>query len=1018
MPKLEEPEDFIIASMIKKEKEDKEIYDKHRDQLKGSSREFFLVDAPKVESKDADLSANESTASDSASETHSKASLPLKKRRYMAAISESKSDVDDDSSSDKPLDTSTEDILTKDLEPTKDDIDSTTSAVFSSQSTIDSTSDIPDIPPPPQFGSIGTSWPPADMDDVEMSVPDKQSSTSTSLSDSTPTSTSSNANSSNIINDELKADSSTKVDPPSSQTESTETTKADETGKESNTSQHGDVDHRIPRKRAPAADKVEPTKHLDDGPQRPDVGTRLPPIGLLNSDGPPMPGQRRRTPPEGFSRGRPGRGMPMRGRGSRGGRMMRGERGRPMHVEDEQRLQQMMKQEQKEREWEEQLHQQLERERWEEERRRRGGPPGLRRRGGHRFPPGGPPGGRWSPPPGNGRGPPIRGPDGRMMQRGGGMRRLPPRDPDGRLMEPGYRPGGPPPGNHLPPHRDDRPPRGPTNFPLPRGGSPPRNHMRPPNDWEGQSHPDGPPADYRPPFHPAAPPQQHPYDPDFPSHTVPPPAPTQQQQQVNVNKLLTDLLSMGIIPGNTKPVTTTTAAPVVKTEPATDVPIVTSSQDAPPTITVASTNSASSVPTIVIPEKTPEVVVPVTKVEVKEEAVVRRSPSPFDEDLIIALDPDANLPVVTFDSDLKERHEEIIKRLYTGIQCSACGFRFTTRQTDLYAEHLDWHYRLNRKEKEIGVVQHREIYPTAGEWICAEDDEAAMEPKNPFGEEEEEEGPETAAFDVDSTVPLTGTPGEDVCAVCKEPFDTFYNEAEDEWQFGNCMKFEGRNIHPSCYDDRALIGPQTPIKIEPYQPMYERADDGIPGLDTIKEEASVVVDSKASDEDTAAVKSDVVTTQDSDKEEITTTNAAAPKCEPMESDDIPLQPPPVVKSEPVEVDETGDSAVDPQVKSEPTDRDVSGTPPFVSDPNVQVECGAGDSPNVVAPSTNDSSSGEAMQVDQFPVKTEPVPTEESSPLASSANSENSEESMNEEQQNLPEETTTAAPLPVIKTEAE
>ena len=39
-----------------------------------------------------------------------------------------------------------------------------------------------------------------------------------------------------------------------------------------------------------------------------------------------------------------------------------------MHVEDEQRLQQMMKQEQKEREWEEQLHQQLERERWEEER--------------------------------------------------------------------------------------------------------------------------------------------------------------------------------------------------------------------------------------------------------------------------------------------------------------------------------------------------------------------------------------------------------------------------------------------------------------------------------------------------------------------------------------------------------------------------------------------------------------------------------------------------------------------------
>ena len=103
-------------------------------------------------------------------------------------------------------------------------------------------------------------------------------------------------------------------------------------------------------------------------------------------------------------------------------------------------------------------------------------------------------------------------------------------------------------------------------------------------------------------------PQQHAYDPDFPSHTAPP-APTQQQQQVNVNKLLTDLLSMGIIPGNTKPPAATTTAAVVKTEPATDVPppIVTPSQDAP-TINVASTNSASVPTTIVIPEKVRKII--------------------------------------------------------------------------------------------------------------------------------------------------------------------------------------------------------------------------------------------------------------------------------------------------------------------------------------------------------------------------------------------------------------------------
>ena len=37
--------------------------------------------------------------------------------------------------------------------------------------------------------------------------------------------------------------------------------------------------------------------------------------------------------------------------------------------------------------------------------------------------------------------------------------------------------------------------------------------------------------------------------------------------------------------------------------------------------------------------------------------------------------------------------------------------RFTTSQTDVYADHLDWHYRQNRTEKDVSrKVTHRRWY--------------------------------------------------------------------------------------------------------------------------------------------------------------------------------------------------------------------------------------------------------------------------------------------------------------------
>lgn len=38
--------------------------------------------------------------------------------------------------------------------------------------------------------------------------------------------------------------------------------------------------------------------------------------------------------------------------------------------------------------------------------------------------------------------------------------------------------------------------------------------------------------------------------------------------------------------------------------------------------------------------------------------------------------------------------------LYAGIQCSSCGSRFTPERMDRYREHLDWHFRQNKREKQ------------------------------------------------------------------------------------------------------------------------------------------------------------------------------------------------------------------------------------------------------------------------------------------------------------------------------
>lgn len=71
---------------------------------------------------------------------------------------------------------------------------------------------------------------------------------------------------------------------------------------------------------------------------------------------------------------------------------------------------------------------------------------------------------------------------------------------------------------------------------------------------------------------------------------------------------------------------------------------------------------------------------------------------------------------------IKKRQSAIVDTLYLGIQCSSCGLRFPPEQTMKYSQHLDWHFRQNRRERDSKRRAHfRKWYYNQSDWIKYEE---------------------------------------------------------------------------------------------------------------------------------------------------------------------------------------------------------------------------------------------------------------------------------------------------------
>lgn len=125
-----------------------------------------------------------------------------------------------------------------------------------------------------------------------------------------------------------------------------------------------------------------------------------------------------------------------------------------------------------------------------------------------------------------------------------------------------------------------------------------------------------------------------------------------------------------------------------------------------------------------------------------------------------------------------------------------------------YSQHLDWHFRQNRRERDSARRAHsRRWYYDVSDWIQYEEIEDLEEREKNWFETQQTEmdlGGDDSNQKSDSPVPScpAGVNDEDkYCAMCHDAFDQFYNEETEEWHLRQAIRIDEKTYHPICYED-------------------------------------------------------------------------------------------------------------------------------------------------------------------------------------------------------------------------
>ncbi|KAL3864346.1 hypothetical protein ACJMK2_006037 [Sinanodonta woodiana] len=177
-------------------------------------------------------------------------------------------------------------------------------------------------------------------------------------------------------------------------------------------------------------------------------------------------------------------------------------------------------------------------------------------------------------------------------------------------------------------------------------------------------------------------------------------------------------------------------------------------------------------------------------------------------------------------ANLKICHKGVISQLYSGIQCSSCGLRFTLDDTDKYREHLDWHFRQNKREKEeYKVKRSRNWFLGMHDWTQYEEigDTEEIARSSIFEQMMAPNPAPTAPAQMPFTlikVPegtsfircprATGEDKDDLCNTCHEPFEQYWDDDQEEWLLRDALRINKKTYHPICYEDDHELSDSTP----------------------------------------------------------------------------------------------------------------------------------------------------------------------------------------------------------------
>ncbi|GIY19387.1 pre-mRNA cleavage complex 2 protein Pcf11 [Caerostris extrusa] len=194
------------------------------------------------------------------------------------------------------------------------------------------------------------------------------------------------------------------------------------------------------------------------------------------------------------------------------------------------------------------------------------------------------------------------------------------------------------------------------------------------------------------------------------------------------------------------------------------------------------------------PEKKTDVPAP----EIVPENIENNENNPIEKKDVKSEEPEPEILLTA--KSLRDFRSSIVAALYEGSQCATCGLRFKEMQSEQYSRHLDWHFRMNRREKDGAKKAYsRRWFYEVKDWIQFNEIEEVEE--NYFELQADGNNAKNEEKEEIQSVPSSKCGTEEKCSVCSETFQLFWVEEEEEWHLKHAVRHDGKAYHPMCYED-------------------------------------------------------------------------------------------------------------------------------------------------------------------------------------------------------------------------